>query len=268
MATSPNFNWPEPDNTDLVKNGALAIRTAVDAIDSSMVDLKGGTTGQILSKASNTDMDFTWVADAGGISPTIVDAKGDLIAATAADTPARLAVGTNGQVVTADSTASTGLAYTNKGWTLLSTTSLSGASVVLSSIPQTYQSLKLVVTGMTNATADGRFRIRPNAVSAAAFLSGIEEATVYTVDSGEIQSQANILRSNSDNVFNFTFDQYWQTSNNDKSVSGNYFYVFPAVINYSGIVGGMVFTGAITSITLLNSGGNFSTGTAYLYGVA
>lgn len=65
MATSPNFNWPEPDNTDLVKNGALAIRTAVNAIDSSLVDLKGGTTGQILAKASNSDMDFVWAADAG-----------------------------------------------------------------------------------------------------------------------------------------------------------------------------------------------------------
>jgi hypothetical protein len=60
MATSPNFSWPEPDNTDLVKNGALAIRTAVDAIDSSLGDLKGGTTNQVLTKASGTDMDFTW----------------------------------------------------------------------------------------------------------------------------------------------------------------------------------------------------------------
>lgn len=69
MATSPNFSWPEPDNTDLVKNGALAIRTAVNAIDSSLVDLKGGTTGQILAKTSNTDMDFTWVAnDVGDIT--------------------------------------------------------------------------------------------------------------------------------------------------------------------------------------------------------
>lgn len=66
MATSPNFSWPEPDNTDLVKNGALAIRTAVDAIDSSMADLKGGTTGQVLSKASGTDMDFVWVTNADG----------------------------------------------------------------------------------------------------------------------------------------------------------------------------------------------------------
>jgi hypothetical protein len=113
MATSPNFNWPEPDNTDLVKNGALAIRTAVNAIDTSLVDLKGGTTGQVLAKASGTDMDFSWVAqdDSNAIQNAIVDAKGDLIGATAADTPARLAVGTNGQVLTADSTAATGLAW-------------------------------------------------------------------------------------------------------------------------------------------------------------
>jgi hypothetical protein len=65
MATSPNFGWLEPDNTDLVKNGALAIRTLGNAIDASLVDLKGGTTGQVLSKASNTDMDFVWAADAG-----------------------------------------------------------------------------------------------------------------------------------------------------------------------------------------------------------
>jgi hypothetical protein len=113
MATSPNFNWPEPDNTDLVKNGALAIRTAVDAIDTSLVDLKGGTTGQVLSKASGTDMDFSWVAqdDSNAIQNAIVDAKGDLIAASAADTPARLAVGANGTVLTADSTEATGLKW-------------------------------------------------------------------------------------------------------------------------------------------------------------
>jgi hypothetical protein len=69
MATSPNFSWPEPDNTDLVKNGALAIRTAVNAIDNSLYELKGGTTGQILSKTSATDMDFTWITnDVGDIT--------------------------------------------------------------------------------------------------------------------------------------------------------------------------------------------------------
>ncbi len=98
---------------DAVKDGAAAIRTLGNGIDTSFLDLKGGTTGQVLSKASNTDLDFSWVAqdDSNAIQNAIVDAKGDLISATAADTPARLAVGTNGQVLTADSTTATGLKW-------------------------------------------------------------------------------------------------------------------------------------------------------------
>ena len=114
MATTTNFGWETPDDTDLVKDGALAMRTLGNAIDTSLVDLKGGTTGQVLSKTSNTDMDFTWVTsdDANAIQNAIVDAKGDLITATAADTPARLAVGSNGDTLVADSAAATGLRYT------------------------------------------------------------------------------------------------------------------------------------------------------------
>jgi hypothetical protein len=156
MATSPNFGWLEPDNTDLVKNGALAIRTAIDGIDASLVDLKGGTTGQVLAKASGTDMDFSWVAqdDSNAIQNAIVDAKGDLIGATAADTPARLAVGTNGQVLTADSTAATGLAWATPasggGMTLLSTTTLSGATTTISSISGSYKHLFVLLKGITS----------------------------------------------------------------------------------------------------------------------
>jgi hypothetical protein len=61
MATTTNFGWETPDDTDLVKDGAAAIRTLGQSIDTSMADLEGGTTGQVLSKASNTDMDFTWI---------------------------------------------------------------------------------------------------------------------------------------------------------------------------------------------------------------
>jgi hypothetical protein len=113
MATTTNFGWETPDDSDLVKDGALAMRTLGNAIDTSLVDLKGGTTGQVLSKTSNTDMDFTWVTsdDANAIQNAIVDAKGDLITATAADTPARLAVGSNGDTLVADSAASTGLRW-------------------------------------------------------------------------------------------------------------------------------------------------------------
>jgi hypothetical protein len=111
--TTPNFGWSVPTSTDLVKDGATAIETLGDAIDASLLDLKGGTSGQVLAKNSGTDMDFVWVTtdDTNAIQNAIVDAKGDLISATAADTPARLAVGTNGHVLTADSTEATGIKW-------------------------------------------------------------------------------------------------------------------------------------------------------------
>ena len=109
--TTPNFGWAVPTSTDLVKDGAVAIETLGDAIDASLVDLKGGTTGQVLAKASGTDMDFTWTNDASGISPTIFAAKGDLLGASANDTPAVLTVGANGETLVADSSTSTGLRY-------------------------------------------------------------------------------------------------------------------------------------------------------------
>jgi len=115
--TTTNFGWDIPQSTDLVKDGATAIAALGQDIDTSMNGLRGGTTGQVLSKTSGTDIAFTWVAqdDSNAIQNAIVDAKGDLIAATANDTPARLAVGTNGQVLTADSTAATGLAWATVG---------------------------------------------------------------------------------------------------------------------------------------------------------
>jgi hypothetical protein len=64
--TTPNFGWAVPTSSDLVKNGATAIETLGDAIDASMMDLKGGTTDQVLAKNSSTDMDFKWVTAAAG----------------------------------------------------------------------------------------------------------------------------------------------------------------------------------------------------------
>ena len=116
--TTPNFGWPVPTSTDLVKDGATAIEALGDGVDASLVDLKGGTTGQVLAKTSGTDLDFTWVTtdDTNAIQNAIVDAKGDLIAASAADTPARLAVGANDLVLTAASGEATGLKW-SADWT-------------------------------------------------------------------------------------------------------------------------------------------------------
>lgn len=102
MPTTSNFGWTTPADTDLVKDGASAIRTLGNGIDSSFIDLKGGTTGQVLSKASNTDLDFTWVAqdDSNAIQNALLTTTGDTIYASSASTPARLGIGTTGQVLT------------------------------------------------------------------------------------------------------------------------------------------------------------------------
>jgi hypothetical protein len=111
--TTP-FSWQMPTATDLVTDLPAEFEVFGQAVATSLADLLGGTTGQVLAKNSNTDMDFVWVAqdDSNAIQNAIVNAKGDIIGASANDTPAITSDGTNGQVLTADSTTATGLAWT------------------------------------------------------------------------------------------------------------------------------------------------------------
>lgn len=212
-----NFGWQMPTNTDLVTNLPADFEVFGQAVDSDFADLKGGTSGQILSKNSNTDLDFVWVDNQVGditsitattpltgggtggdvtvgiqaasttqsgavqltdstsststttaatpnsvktsydlanaaIAKAIVDAKGDIIAATAADTVSRLAVGTNGQVLTADSTQSTGVKWATPsagggGLVFLDRQAFSGVSTVslTSKFNATYDNYKIVL---------------------------------------------------------------------------------------------------------------------------
>jgi uncharacterized protein YjlB len=78
--------------------------------------LAAGTNDYILVADSGETTGLKWAAldDTAKIAKSIVDAKGDLISATADDTPARLAVGTNGYVLEADSGESTGLKWSDR----------------------------------------------------------------------------------------------------------------------------------------------------------
>lgn len=61
-----NFGWVMPTSTDLVTDLPADFAVFGQGVDTSMADLKGGTTGQILAKATNTDMDFTWITNDQG----------------------------------------------------------------------------------------------------------------------------------------------------------------------------------------------------------
>ena len=148
-----NFGWQMPTNTDLVSQLPADFEVFGQAVDTSLADLKGGTSGQVLAKNSNTDMDFVWVAqdDSNAIQYTIIDAKGDLIIGASSDTPARLAVGTNGYYLKANSSATNGVEWAAvaaaSGLTFISRTSISATNTVSinSCFNSTYDHYKILI---------------------------------------------------------------------------------------------------------------------------
>jgi hypothetical protein len=102
------------------------------------------------------------IGQSTAINPTIVDAKGDIIAASAADTVARLAVGANDTVLTADSTAATGLKWAGQGLTFLNSTTFSGSSSqsITDIFSSTYDNYFITVDYDSSTALDLRMRLR------------------------------------------------------------------------------------------------------------
>jgi hypothetical protein len=291
MATTTNFGWETPDDTDLVKDGAAAIRTALGGVDTSFVDLKGGTTGQVLSKASNTDLDFSWVAqdDSNAIQNAIVDAKGDLISATAADTPARLAVGANNTVLTADSSTATGLKWATPAtggtanWSLVNAggTALTGAATVTVSGISGANQVMIVFVSASCTSASSTLGIRINA----------DTTTKYDTYGTYVYSPASYVTGGiSQNITNAggTYIPIGIMSGADTSAASGYCLIsggnaagiktFQSVAGFSRaandsqqnyIVGGLYTgTSTISSVSMYSPTSNFDAGTVYVYTTA
>jgi len=91
-----NFGWVMQAATDLVTDLPADFDVFGQAVDTDFVGLKGGTTGQVLAKASATDLDFVWSADAAGMTNPMTT-TGDVIYSSSGSTPGRLGVGADGE---------------------------------------------------------------------------------------------------------------------------------------------------------------------------
>jgi hypothetical protein len=235
-----------------------------------------GATGDIEGVTAGTGI------SGGGTSGTVtitnsmataIDAKGDLIGGTGADTFARLAVGTNGQVLTADSAEATGLKWAaSGGMTLLSTISLSGSSTTYNSITTGYKYLKLVGVNLQNSTTAQDMDIRVNAGTTGVYLAGAFNSAgtggFWTTQNGTIPIS---LGSGVKNATNLTFvcDIYnYDSSSVEKVIHLDGLMTADYLTKIQSYNLGGVFksTTAITSLQIIVSGGTLS-GTIYAYGV-
>jgi hypothetical protein len=257
------------------RNGVLLSRgndyTATDGTTVTLIDAT--LAGDIIEIFANELVPLT-----DAIGKGQYNAKGALLSATAASTPGVLAVGANDTVLTADSTEATGLKWATPaagGMTLLSTTSLTGASVTLSSIPATYNNLQVVIFGVTNASSDGYLRIAPNGATTSCnnqFLKGgddlVEKQTGNYITLTSPSGGNLLVRANANNTFVLNIFNY-ASSTAYKNYQSNGIGRINATDNLGAtILNGVYFDNtAISSLVISNSGGDLSTGTCLLYGV-
>jgi len=212
----------------------------------------------------------------GSVPNSNYTTKGDILAASAANTPVRLGVGTNTQLLAADSTTATGLKWTDAptsgGMTLLSTTSISGVTTTISSISQAYTHLYIIIYGLTNPTADSILFVRPNSASTACYQTGVKPQTqVVTVQSAtSIQPaiDSSYLKTSANNVSQIMIYNYSSTTFFKPFVASSVFLGNASNIYGTGSSGGYYSNSAVSSLAITTDNAvSHSTGTCLIYGV-
>jgi hypothetical protein len=226
MATTTNYSWTTPDDTALVKDGAAAIRTLGSSIDTTVKNLNPETTLGDLAYRSST-----------------------------ANVKTRLALGTAGQVLQVNSGANAPewATLASGGMTLISTTTLSGSSVSLSSIPSTYNNLYVVLTGATWGTDTDTLYFQPNNLTTNYGIVTRNKNGTTSNDSlanEPITQRENILRTSVNNVHILEIQNYASASYFKAFRYHGYFEYSTTLPMAFTVAGGIRTNSAITSLVI------------------
>jgi hypothetical protein len=276
-----NFLWQMPTATDLVTDLPADFEVFGQAVDTALADLKGGTTNQVLAKNSNTDMDFKWVTDATGMTNPMTT-TGDTIYSSSGSTPARLGIGSTGQVLTVAGGVPTWATPGGgtKNFTLLNTggTALSGSTTVTVSGISDADVIFVYISGASGGSGAYNVSFRVNGLT-----TGIYNYFGPYINAGAGYSAANFGVRGGNSEVRATIGEW---SGDPGSTMSGWFRITGAATSGQKIIdfqtgaiasgssgqdlvwgGGYIDTSAaITSISLIQDDGvNFDAGTIRVY---
>ena len=246
--------------------GDLIVATASGSVTNQAV----GSNNQVLMADSAQADGVKWANEATSTLTT----TGDMLYASAANTLARRAIGSTGDVLTVSGGLPTWAAPAAGGMTLISTTTLSGASITLSSIPSTYNHLQLVIRNFIPATDGRALFMRYNNDSNSRYISFSSSSTYNNEELVSFASNSIQISSGNDNavsqslivlnIYDYKNTVTWKINDVRSIITA----ASPTTsFRYWNASGAYNQTSAITDITLFTDTGNLTSGTVLLYGV-
>jgi len=277
-----NFNWQMPTNTDLVSQLPADFEVFGQAVDTALMDLKGGTTGQVLKKNTDANMDFVWAADTAGMTNPMTT-TGDTIYSSSGSTPARLGIGSTGNVLTVAGGVPTWAAPAGSGanWSLLNAggTALTGAQTVTVSGISGKDKIMIILETASSADSQAIIGIRLNADT---------DSNYYTFGLRVIGTQTYEPSISTNLYVNTSYYRMGRLGQAEGQALNGYCLITGCdsaglkIINAAagistggsygqeGTVAGGYYNGSssISSISVFSSAGNLDNGTVYVYASA
>ena len=290
-----NFGWQMPTSTDLVTDLPADFEVFGQAVDTSLADLKGGTTGQVLKKNTNTDMDFVWGTVAGDIEgvtagvgitgggtsgtvtitndmATTITTNGDLLYGTGSGTYTRRGIGTTGQVLSVSGGVPTWTTPTASTLNIsqIASGTLSGANLTLSSL-SSYDYIQVILYSINPASV-GQFLARINNNSGTNYFGagfsqrGSTSNRYLAAGDTAIASNENMNSGANGNDFIVTFTNCKAAGFTNWTISSSYVSNQSAARQGDIMQGTYIVAEAVSSLVFSSGGGNWSGGNYKVWG--